>query len=213
MTICITSFDFDGCLFHAGYVSNPSKDIIAANQSLLSSLLNEKKNFTKTITLIGSSRQSYFIDLICRAKTGSCFPAIQTVSDYLGSTLDPFLLADIYAKLPSGTAFHRAISQDNHEEHPDWVYDGSKLSILYAQTHKVAKDHPNENILFKFYDDQMVILDELHNLYSQHPEALPDKVILQLNHYDGGKVSSKFPITGLGKIDLDYPQTLIKQRP
>ncbi|QEY52381.1 hypothetical protein [Legionella longbeachae] len=220
MTIRITSFDFDGCLFHRNYANSENKDVIASNKIFLDTIKQENQNFTQTIAFIGSNRQSLNVDMANSFGKGSCFPAIKKVSDYLGCTFDPFILADIYGDLPSGTSYDRAIQFLNRTysgDHSDWIFDETKASLIYAQMHKAALENPTEEIIFDFYDDRGFgarspkdILEDLHEFFSQNPELVPPNVTLRLNHYAGGNVSQMDPIKGKTNsiIDVNYQQTV-----
>jgi len=111
MAIRILSFDFDGCLFNINFHSSRIKNIIRANLSFLNKIRKQNHMFSDAVTFIGSNRQSHAIDRANSVHngTGSCFPAIQKVSNYLHTALDPFLLADIYGDLPDGTAYFLGI--------------------------------------------------------------------------------------------------------
>lgn len=218
MTIRVTSFDFDGCLFNLNYIYSEPKDVIAANRVFLDAIREASSDFTKRITFVGSNRQSLSIDIANSFGKGSCFPAVKTVSDYLGTTLDPFLLADIYGDLPDGTSYQRA--RDNQEgkyqgPHSEWLFDETKATILYAQMHKVAQENPEEDIIFDFYDDRgnrarapIDILEHLQTFFTKYPELIPSNVTLRLNHYAGGTVTPLATIKGQGFIDANYKQTV-----
>lgn len=220
MAIRVTSFDFDGCLFHRNYVYSDNKDVIASNKIFLDTIKEENRNFTKAIALIGSNRQSLNIDMANSLGKGSCFPAIKKVTDHLGCTFDPFLLADIYGNLPSGTSYDRAMHLFDHTysgDHSDWIFDDTKASLIYAQMHKVALENPTEEIIFDFYDDRGFgarapkdILEDLREFFSKNPELIPPNVTLRLNHYAGGNVSKMEPLKGKTSniIDANYQQTV-----
>ena len=173
------SFDADGCLFHEDYIYSLEKDVIAANIALLTQITNENDNFNKTITFVGSNRQSWAVDLTNHGPKGSCFPAIKKISEHLGAEFDTFLLADIYGGLTAGTSYDRAmegidkIAKGEHKDldfnnvgsvyfhimmnqkgHAEWAFDETKATILYAQMHKIAQLYKTKNIVFEFYDDR-----------------------------------------------------------
>jgi hypothetical protein len=216
MTIRVLSFDFDGCLFHRGYVNSEDKDVIKSNEAFLAAIRQENKEYTTVYSIVGSNRQSYNVDMANAWGKGSCFPAIKTISDYLGTQLDTFLLADIFGELPSGTSYSRATSAQKHEvEHKDWKFDETKTTLIYAQIHKIANQHPNEPIILDFYDDRgngaravHDILEQLRDFYTDHPYLIPANVTLRLNHYAGDKVTLMNEIKGTGFIDAHYRKTV-----
>ncbi len=217
------SFDADNCLFHAGYkptqqeiLSGQSKQVVTRNLPLLNNLRAQAKNFKETIVLVGSLRQSDSIDKFNakKGRTESIFKAIPKVSNYIGATLNTFLLTDIYANYPPGKAFDCAVNHPKTQQ-AKCVADETKVSILYAQVHHLANLHPNETILFEFYDDRGCrswhagkdILEHLHDYFRHFPELLPYNVTLRLNHYEGAKVTPFRAIQGTGFIDANYQAT------
>ncbi|KTD31915.1 hypothetical protein [Legionella maceachernii] len=175
------SFDFDGSL------SRIKGDIILQNLDFLNFIRAQNHKYAETYAFIGSNRQSIYDDSMnaLSNKNGSCYPQIRKVSDYIGAKFDPFTLTDLYNNLKSGESFKLALSflkndmlNDNEESYaydpslikqrqtPDWLHDESKLSLLLAQIHKLASEHPEDEIEFYFYDDQKKILDRLNAFFS-----------------------------------------------
>lgn len=216
MTIRVLSFDFDGCLFNRGYVNSEDKDVVKSNEAFLEAIKQENQEYTTVYSLVGSNRQSYNVDMANAWGKGSCFPAIKTISDHLGTQLDTFLLADIFGNLPAGTSYNRATSAQKHEvEHSDWMFDETKTTLIYAQIHKIANQHPNEPIVLDFYDDrgngaraEHDILEQLRDFYTKHHHLIPANVTLRLNHYAGAAVTMMNEIKGTGFIDANYQQTV-----
>lgn len=220
----VLSFDFDGCLFNRDYIFAKDKKVIEHNQAFLDKIKDENKNedkgqyYDKVVCLIGSNRQSKEFDDHNRyvilmghglVDKGSCFPAIKEVSEYLGATLDPMLLADIFADLPDGEAYRRTTTPDYKGEHPRTYFDASKVALLYAQIHKAAMDDPTAEIIFDFYDDKREILDGLIQFFKKYPELMPRNVTLGLNLYDGGEGGALIEeFQGTGFIDSHYRQTV-----
>ncbi|HCA89724.1 MAG: hypothetical protein CMF38_07260 [Legionellaceae bacterium] len=235
--ILVVSLDFDGCLFNSKYfekikdVSNSQfKDnvqyeaISDTNKDFLEMLRNKSNGYRNFYTLIGSNRQSIYLDYynsINQLTSGSCFRVIQSISDYIGATFDPMLLADL--------ANHQAIGRNisiaqvffekdrpvyqnspriNLEIHPAKI-DEYKILLIYAQVHRMASMHPDDTITFEFYDDRdKDILKNLHEFYKKYSHLIPTNVTLNLNQYDGEKESSlKYSLTGTGAIDTDYAET------
>ncbi|RUQ78856.1 hypothetical protein [Legionella septentrionalis] len=216
MPIGVFSLDFDGCLFHQDFCTSGNKNVIHHNIPFLRDhLLELKKTFSKTIAFVGSNRQSYTIDIGNAWGKGSCFPALEKICIFLGLDLDTFLLADIYGNLPAGTSFNRAIEayvEAYEGEHADWLFDETKVSILYAQMHKIAQENPNEDIRFHFYDDKDSILKSVSEFFTQYPELMPKNVSLIISKYAGDvqALQQIATITGCGIIDNDYRATVKK---
>lgn len=219
-----SSFDFDNCIFHTQYFWKQSKpdiyEVILKNIPFFENIRSQNHAYDANICLIGSNRQSKRCDdqlsAFKKAPTESCFSAIQKVNDFLDATLDPFLLADIYGNLDSGQSFERALSPEaNSIRHADWIFDSSKLSILYAQMHKIANDYPDDIITFDFYDDksqrklsQYSLLEDLQAYFTAYSEMIPHNVTLRLNYYAGKEVTTYTPIQGTGRIDAHYHETV-----
>ena len=218
------SFDFDGCLFHKDYIFANDQKVTEHNHAFLEQIKNENKNedssqyYDKVVCIIGSNRQSKVLDdnnryafVMGRGRfdKGSCFPAIKDVSEYLGATFDPMLLADIFADLPDGEAYRRATTPDYKGEHPQTYFDASKVALLYAQIHKSAMDDPTAEIIFDFYDDKREILDGLIQFFKKYPELMPQNLTLGLNLYDGREGGALIEeIKGTGFIDSHYRETV-----
>lgn len=239
MAIRVLSLDFDGCLFHRGYMQDPN--VITANRDFLQRLKAENSKFDQVITMVGSNRQSWFVDILNAQHRGSCFPAIQRITNYLQCELDRFLMADIYGDLPGGLSFERALEamqptepkskgvfetlksyvvSDTREEservkHHDWVFDETKMTILYAQMHKIANEHPDQEIVFEFYDDRGLgmrtphdILEYLNGFFCANSALIPSNVTLRLHHYAGENKTFVNSIQGQGVVDTHYRQTV-----
>ncbi|MFA6302873.1 MAG: hypothetical protein WC627_07045 [Legionella sp.] len=216
MTIRVFSFDMDGCLFNKAYRDSGRKSVIQPNQDLIRSLRKSNDNYTKSIVFLGSNRQSFYTDFHNKVKhrTHSCFPVIRVIAHVLEAELDTFLLADIYGDLDDGVSFARALNQKNQDmQHAEYKFDHTKLSIIYAQVHKIANKYPNEDFHFDFYDDQGLreyqdILEWLHGYFTLYPELLPTNCTLRLHHYIGDQPTQVAVITGVGLIDSNYKQTI-----
>ena len=196
--------------------------IVTSNQELIDYInaQNIEEQYTQVITLIGSNRQSFNIDFknMLSNFTGSCFSAIQQVSSALHAEFDPFLLTDVRHQFVSGTSYKQAmetlqkmrdlpVNQLDRNGHPDWLFDESKISIIYAQMHRIAKKNPNETIVFDFYEDRKDILDGISRYFSAYPELIPGNITLNLNFYDGNDLETQHTLQGTGEIDLAYKAT------
>lgn len=216
MTYRVFSFDMDGCLFNKAYRDSGRKSVIQPHKDFIRSLREANGNYTKSIVFLGSNRQSFYTDFHNKVKhkTHSCFPVIRNIANALLAELDTFLLADIYGDLDNGVSFERALNQKNQDtQHAEYKFDHTKLSIIYAQVHKIANQYPNEDFHFDFYDDQGLrddpdILEWLHQYFTIYPELLPTNCTLRLHHYIGGQPTQVAVISGEGLIDSNYKQTI-----
>lgn len=210
----VYSFDFDGCLANIAFLSSKQRDILTANRDLLNLIQLSDHN---KVVFVGSNRQSIPDDYTNSGadERGSCFPAIQTISQELKAALDDFLLSDIYHDLPDGTSFKQALKYltQNNKDYtagktlelkscPNWIHDESKLTLLYAQIHKIASEHPNDEIRFNFFDDREDLLNNLHACFSKYPDLIPRNVTLNLKKYRGPIDRSDKPIE---PQIVDYP--------
>ncbi|MCH9756410.1 MAG: hypothetical protein K0U37_04355 [Gammaproteobacteria bacterium] len=215
------SFDMDGAIFNTRqYHHLKEKDdnaVVNSNQTLLVKIRENSANYAETIVFVGSNRQDYDHDQLNseRNETEPCFSAIQKLSTALDARLDPFLLADVYRETNKGfePGYAFGLTQRRDVEglnHPRWIFDETKATILYAQMHKLANEHPNETIEFDFFDDRADILISLHDFYTNHPDLVPTNVTLHLNHYLGDKPKCVSTLKGTGMIDQNYVATTKK---
>lgn len=225
MAIRYLSFDFDGCLFNLDYIQSPHLEfkkhlgdaVLVHNRAFLDQLKIENTQFDEVVALIGSNRQSYVDDannygFSPSTFKGSCFPAIRTVCADLNVKFDPFLLADVAGNLPFGTSYDlimQEIADDTYADpkrtHATCTMDETKRTLLFAQMQKAAADHPNEKIIFDFFDDRDDILTwHLYEFYTQHPHMIPKNVTLRLNKYMGSDVTLLASIEGTGESHSDY---------
>ncbi|PJE15592.1 hypothetical protein [Legionella sp.] len=166
------SFDWDGSTAPGG-----CDDIFAVPENILliKGIKDSNPRYKETHVFINSNRQSVRDDNANSGanKNGSCYPRIQELSKEIGATFHPLLLTDIYNDLEDGETFKQALtlldqSQKDYVQErvratnpPDWLHDSSKLSILLAQVHLMASEHPEDKFHFYFLDDRKDILDGL----------------------------------------------------
>jgi|GEM_PF-2102935 len=220
--IRLVSLDFDGSVFHQKYHESPVKNVVLHNQAFLENLKEGSKPYFKTVAMVGSVRQSWDDDRFNGDRDsgagiiGSCYPALLEISWVLGAVCDPFLLADVYAGRRNGRSFDKAMQALSERasgvpgniRHDSWIHDSSKITILYAQMHKIALDYPDETIQVDFYDDRYDILGSLQKFFKENPDKMPKNVTLRLHHYDGGFVTPMPAIAGTGVINLNYRTTV-----
>lgn len=221
----VLSFDLDNCVFNYFYSTNPNRDsmhVIQINKMLFNSIIKESKKDDELILMVGSARQSAWSDRHNSENNGteSGFTALEKINKHFGqhlnARLDPFLLADVYGNVPDGTSFNNAIDPSYQGVHYDWVHDESKITILYAQIHKIALLYPNDKIVFEFYDDrgrgswmEVDVLEHIDAYFKRYPMMLPTNVTLQLHHYEDAILNSFEPIKGTGFINQNYRQVVI----
>lgn len=230
--INIRSIDFDGCLYNQQYQqSKDSNRLISSNEAFITKMIAEiqRARFDECIFMVGSNRQSFEVDALnsFMRRTDSCFSGLMNLhmeicqrlrqtSIYTRTAikLDPYLLADTYGRLQAGESFGKAVKKkllENMDGHESWLFDDSKLTILYAQMHKVASEHPDADIIFDFYEDRQSILEGLRDFFQNNQDLLPNNITLNLHEYCGNDVSNMAEIKGLdGVIDANYSQNIFK---
>lgn len=235
--IRVISFDIDGCIYNKqfnrklnenwenwGWIHNTQfyrklmensviySAVIDSNKSLFDALKKENKNFEAVYTCLGSLRQSKETDSNNRPPT--CFLVLKFINDYLNkgvnnTKLETLLLADIYGDLPLGESYKKAIEDPTEgEQHSRWRTDTTKVTILYAQIHKIANENPEKEILYDFYDDRKDIHKYIEEMYGKYPELLPKNVTVRLHQYAGSNVVDLKEINGTGFIDMEYRKTV-----
>jgi len=90
-----------------------------------------------------------------------------------------------------------------------WLFDDSKISILYTQMHKLASENPNAEIVYNFYDDRWDIYQPLADFFKKHPDLIPANVKLNIYAYSGSKTPGNIiTLEGKGEIDFNYSNNL-----
>jgi hypothetical protein len=232
------SVDLDGCFMNYSYIElrknnfHSRNNIIDANLELLNSIGQSNQKYKSTHVFIGSNRQSIGDDKTNAYSTqnGSGFPRALYIANYLEAPLDKFLLTDAYNDLPDGETYEQALlflDKQNHDykqedckgiKFCDWLHDESKLTILYAQIHKLASENIGDDVEFYFYEDREDILINLQNFFINHQTLLPANVTLNLIKYagptdkNGNKVEPLInaypPLHGAGTIDTNFKNTV-----
>ena len=181
------------------------------------------------ISMLGSNRQSTWDDYVNWKKkahgreyiVGSCFKLIEQFSETLGMKHNPFQMPDLnlygdkshipgYTYIDATTTIP-STDQDPYDKAPGWEFDDQKITLLYAQMQTIANEYKDNQIVFNFYDDTENILSSLYDFYTQHPEFIPENVILKLHHYNGQlNQTANYPynIRGTGNIDTNCRQTV-----
>ncbi len=235
MSVLVLSIDFDGCLAHQSFTESAELDLIKFNQPFLRYLQEIGQTYQQQCLMIGSSRQSGFIDFMSQKNNRQllrCFPYYIQVANHLGINLEPFLMADLYSNLAPGTAYNLELAVDypfpdkgdfaalhlkalefqgslRNPLSPDAFCDSSKISLLYAQMHFMAQKHQDKELVFKFYDDNSQQLTYIHRIFKENNTLLPSNLSLDLCHYDGQEMKDLFHLKGSGQIDADCYQTII----
>lgn len=207
-------------------------------RGLATTVLDDTPYFNCHKVMIGSNRQSLQVDTLnaTRNTNGAVVPLAQAISKHLDAEFDGFTLADIKSEKEPGyhtKLFLRVITElnidpkrfmyfnefaqidklikqtDNGYEFSDFDASEDKINILYAQIHHQASLHPDEEIVFNFFDDKQSILDSLNEFFKRFPEFLPENVELNLYLYNQGELALCHPpIQGEHFIDHNYYETV-----
>ena len=173
-------------------------------------------------------------------KTHSCFIALKQLSSKFKKQdvqceVDGYLLADSYgnqlegknfenyvlvykqAKLePTELAIFKAyelmneIAKKKGYFFSNFVFDETKLNILYAQMHRAASQNLHSNIIYDFYDDQNEILVTLQSFFKENSDLIPRNLRLGLHQYAGETITLLADIQGSGPIDYNYAYNIKK---
>ncbi|MGE3919594.1 MAG: hypothetical protein AB7F64_01385 [Gammaproteobacteria bacterium] len=164
-------------------------------------------------------------------------------------SLDRFLMADLYHDLPDGTSFELILKKISHTiwlemseeekkaslpenfdpqydpkmQHPQSIFDESKITLIYTQIHKIAQDAKLDveellkkngmpydlSIIYNFHDDREDILKYLDLYFTGNPELIPKSITFNLYQYSGSEHPKLFAsIPGKGEIDINYRKTI-----
>lgn len=216
------SIDYDGCLFHYGVYGKPESDnpIITQNKLIIDIIAGiiSGSRFAQIYFQVGSNRQSKGVDLSnsIRNKSGSCYAAILKFCDefcqsYPDSNIsvDRFLLSDAFGEVPAGENFSDSVNQ-RHMYFHDYFFDVSKLTLLYAQMHKLASENEDSEVQYHFFDDLYYqddpddILNHLRIFFGKHAYMIPNNVTLHLHFYNGEEYDHINTVNGTGEIDHNY---------
>jgi hypothetical protein len=235
MSVLVFSIDFDGCLGHQEFYETQDCDLIKANQPFLHYLADLGRTYEDKVLMIGSSRQSSFIDFMSQKGNRQllrCFPYYLQIAGFLGIHFDSLLMADVYANLAPGTAYNLELAvdypfkdKDDFSKYhmkalafqasqrspvpPDAFCDVSKVSLIYAQVHKMAHKYYPNLVVFKFFDDDLKNLNGIYAIFHRYPDLLPLNLRLDLCQYDGDELKDLYSLQGSGALDQDFYQTVL----
>ncbi len=219
------AFDYDGCIGNNQGEKKSPEELVAAEAGFWAYVKREMHAETKGLpndrrcVSIATARQSQWSDKYSSIynNSTSCFALYPYLADYLDAQDDRFLLSDVKGGLDSGTSFERAMDSDYEGLHEDWHFDESKISLIYAKTHRSAIFNAEGLALFTFYDDRTDILDAVHLFYTQSSHLLPHNLVLNLCRRERGDdaVYKYPPIFGINNkdslgIDYNYKETVNK---
>lgn len=150
--------DFDDCLL-PNHSSSGAIGIGQSNKALLSIWKRQgERAYAATYFYSSSNRQSWAVDdgnrqhhtqTLLNDPTSSFLPCKAVAEQEIGCTFWSYLLADAYSERPFGYSYARAIlrATDDTAYHPGYVFDESKFSLIYAQSHFAANNMRNCDFL------------------------------------------------------------------
>lgn len=209
------------------------------NSSLIEHLQKKTKAVKNAYLLNGSQRQDCETEI--KRSTVSQWPvysfyALAKFAGEIGARFDPFLIGDIKRKkakkhshLEAGACYKDFMQFFQGEREtlptykcvgPNGLTDSSKISLIYAQVHKLANDHPGKKIEFDFFGDDNDIHSSINEFFKANSWLLPKNVQLNLHIYcdknrrtnPQRKTWSPFdkPIQGTGFIDAAFDETVLE---
>lgn len=239
--------DFDGCAHDDDSRESIIKHITQTCLSI--------RNLKKIILMIGSLRQSIYLDVL-NAKNNSTYPnyisctsiiehiepRLKEIFPDIDISADTYLLFDSFQQLQHGTTFkgmQKLFAEINpqyirdydlqsntvlesacyHEESgtnlltANHFADCSKISIIYAQLHHIATQHPDKQIAMHFYDDKISILNNLYKFYNKNLQWIPKNLSLHLFKQVAitghNPVKATPTLLGDGPVNNDYHRQLL----
>ncbi len=234
--------DMHGCVHHpftfGNYDGKPHTTwVIQRNQLLLDAIIKsiQGKGYNKIILAYGTNAQDVSSDAANYCKGGSITKAIPLIQKYLAEKLgieilfESFTMPDIYGlsakqgteevrplekrNLTAGENFKAMCEAKPNIEYASWMFDDSKVSLIYAFAHRVAHlqslgDDPEGEIDIDFYDDTILIHASLYDFFNQAPLFLPACEQLNLIQYNGRDLKLLYTIKGTGELDSHYDWTV-----
>ena len=177
----VVLLDFDGCF---GYWPHEDRDatvddVLSTNKALV--------DWCKDADVIGSfsARQDKKTDdgNARGGRNGSSFSALEACAKKAGASVDKTLLADYAAEAPSGTAWRKATTHPDAENHSTCLDDPTKVLMLLVALQRAAAKFPGESVVVDVVDDKKAILDLLNDLLAKYPEVMPETVRVRLMRY------------------------------
>lgn len=231
----VNTIDHDGC-FGLRYME--PYEVTSMHAPIIAAFNGQKKlnGYNVDYIMSYSNRQSIRRDCLnaIHNQNNLAFPVATALANAVGAYFDPLLLADIYAgKTPGftiaymklalskiGLTLKNKISDDVliellNKNTVEYIFSEDKINILYAQIHRMALIHPKSIIHFHIYDDLFEqVLQPSSTFYVQYPDLIPANVTLYFHYFNTLKERiplpmNIYPITGKGKIDMDYYKTVI----
>ncbi len=213
-------------------------DYLAEQIEGMNELPNEQP-VEHVIFTLGTNRQTCSHDLYGMEQNGtdSFYLNISDLCDALFAKLpasakvhlktcmvSPFTLADIYGNYKRGTSFAKTVEERKNKtgkplytDHANFVYDYSKLTLIYGIAHdtevNILKElglaNENTDICMVFFDNEKPIHQSLCSALDAYPQLLPKNMTVGLFHYDGDLDQKPMgTFKGEGLVDHKFPTSI-----
>lgn len=189
--------------------------LFKANAHLFKSLMREahEQECDYINVMVGSNRQcyrddsynsrihgtrSYYYDL--ERLVNLCN---QRLDGKIAFKLDRFLMADVYSALPAGSSYYKAIKSSDGDSHPVALWDGMKVSLVYAYLHHIAMKHKGSKHVY-YIDDRDDIFQAIFRSYATEKNhlLLPEVAFKMVQYYgDQPDFDSAIQLKGGGDVD------------
>lgn len=202
---------------------------LTANQPLIAHLEKhiEKNNAALNVLGVFSNRQSFDHDQLGQRlnTTGSIYQDIQYLLEALqlrfpnkNIAINPEIAADSYGDLKPGTSFEKIIrksTQKDFVQHASYIFDETKLSLVYMWTHSTVKDmyevKDSGFVSLNMYDNEKRIHDALCSKLTMHANVLPKETETNLFFYDGNAIEKPLAVlAGKGEVDEYYSENICR---
>ncbi|OGT45027.1 MAG: hypothetical protein A3E83_05955 [Gammaproteobacteria bacterium RIFCSPHIGHO2_12_FULL_41_20] len=185
-------------------------------------------DYDQVFLMVGDERQAKGIDMsrhIAAPHRGNGFVALRALNTLLRKALkqpdadsprilvnhlqgptiqvDGYLLADTYGNQPVGENMAKYRNMASYP-YSAWLIDTSLVTVVYAQIHKHASEHPEDEIVYDYYSGNATLLQALQDFFLANPDLIPHNVKLRLHHYAGEAITNHPDIQGTGGIDYNY---------
>lgn len=132
--------------------------------------------------------------------------------------VDTYLLSDTYGREKPGVNFQKSLDDvvkglfnEGSKGYSEFdIFDESKITIVYAQAHRIASLNPTSKIVYDFYDDKDSILKDIKEFYTANTDLIPENVVVRLHKYVGEEIGDPVVIQGTGFIDYGYQASILE---
>ncbi|MDP3267485.1 MAG: hypothetical protein Q8M40_00410 [Legionella sp.] len=201
--IRVLSIGFDGCLSGDG-------SSLKYTNKLIPMLEKNNESYEKTVVMVGSTCQSGYHETqqtsLKGTTTSTCYDHLFYLSTRINATFDQFLMSHVYNGVSS-----EAISKNlpiKNNNFAGWLFDYTRISVLYAQMYYIFSQHPEDKIDFNYYHEDINILKEIALFFKTYARCMPIKLKLSLYLCDEESVRLIDEVQGQCTEKKDYVKTI-----